>query len=281
MALLSVFSRLLPAAKVKVAYYHHGPTSDQEQAQYRGQAMNLIRDRVVNLQLDTYEFVSEQSLTELTSESQMRDARWAFLNKLRASDRDIVVTGHHLGDHFETMMLKMIRGTSLEGVSAFKMLQNRIFRPLLNCTKGELVEYATDCGVSWLEDPSNKDDRYLRNWLRETWIPSLDARVAGGSDNLARSLFKIVTSESTFSESDLVFCREGEEEGISRVWYLGLTGSDQNKALALFLKKHQIYEFTAGHLEEIRKRLDKNQKDFTFEILRRKWVINASQIMLR
>jgi len=57
--------------------------------------------------------------------------------------------------------------------------------------------------------------------------------------------------------------------------------SDQLRGLALFLKSHQIHNFTSGQLEEIKKRLDNNQKDITFEILGKKWVINASQIMLR
>ncbi|AGH95590.1 tRNA lysidine(34) synthetase TilS [Pseudobdellovibrio exovorus] len=284
MALLSVFSRLLPQAKVKVAYYHHGPSEVESQNQYRQQALEHVRQKVDELSLSGYEFVTEGSQQALVSEQEMRDARWAFLNRLaQEGDGAVIVTGHHWGDHFETVLLKMIRGTSLEGVSAFKMWQKGIFRPLLNCTKDELMSYVRDRGFLWVEDPSNQDEDYLRNWLRENWLKSLEAKVTGGPDNLARSLFKIISSAESRGGLELVFAKESKEsaEGLSREWYLGLTKAEQLTAIALFLKKHQIYQFTSGQLEEIRKRLDKNQKDFTFELLRRKWVINASQIMLQ
>lgn len=280
MALLSIFSRLLPQAKVKVAYYHHGPSESPIQAQYRQQALELVRQKVDELGLSHYEFISEIGGKALVSEQEMREARWTFLNRLAQAEGAIVVTGHHWGDHFETVLLKMIRGTSLEGVNTFKMWQKGIFRPLLNCTKDELAGYVRDRNFLWVEDPSNQDEHYLRNWLRENWLKSLEEKVTGGPDNLARSLFKIISSADSHAGLELVYTEESPE-GLSREWYLGLTKAEQLTAIALFLKKHQIYQFTSGQLEEIRKRLDKNQKDFTFEILRRKWVINASQIMLQ
>jgi hypothetical protein len=97
---------------------------------------------------------------------------------------------------------------------------------------------------------------------------------------LAESLFRIASQLDSQAEFKLVFDTDSELPALSRAWYLTLSRADQSRALALYLKSRSISEFTSGQIEEIRKRLDKNQKDLIFEILGRKWVINATQIML-
>lgn len=280
MVLLEVFLKLKPKAYIKVAYYHHGNSSDKIQEEYRNQSRDVVKNRISRLNLNNVIFCTEKSDKILSSEEQMRIARWGFIRSLKTSD-EIIATAHHLDDLFETMLLKMIRGTSPDGLLSFKMWNNEILRPFLETQKVELLAYAEKQKIDWVEDPSNKEEQYLRNWIRQKWLKDLDDRVEAGSKNMAKSLLKIVSSVSEKQSFDLVLDANSESTVLSRQWYVSLSKSDQLRGLALFLKKHQIYSFTSGQLEEIRKRLDKNKKDITFELLGRKWVINASQIMIQ
>lgn len=280
MVLLEVFLKLKPKAHIKVVYYHHGNSNDIMQDEYRNRSHDVVKNKISNLNSDNVIFYTEKSDKILSSEEQMRSARWGFIRSLKTSD-EIIVTAHHLDDLFETMLLKMIRGTSLDGLLSFKMWNNEILRPFLETHKIELLDYAEKQKIDWVEDPSNKEEQYLRNWIRQKWLKDLDDRVESGSKNMAKSLLKIVSSAAEKQSFDLVFDTNSESTVLSRQWYVSLSKADQLRGLALFLKKHQIYSFTSGQLEEIRKRLDKNKKDITFELLGRKWVINASQIMLQ
>lgn len=279
MVLLEVFLRLLPQARLKVAHFHHGPTGNSEQDSFRELALDAVKHKISGVNRENILFCSEKSAVRLESEDQLRIARWNFLKELKTSD-EIFVTAHHLDDRLETMLLKMLRGTSLDGVLAFRMWNDEVFRPFLNSTKSELAEFAESRKIGWIEDPSNRHDHYLRNWLREKWLKDLDEKLEGGSKNLAKSLLKIGNSANEKSVFELVLDEDKDQFVLSRQWYVSLSKSDQLRGLALFLKKHQIHSFTSGHLEEIRKRLDKNQKNITFEILGKKWVINASRIVL-
>jgi tRNA(Ile)-lysidine synthase len=278
--LLDVLSRVKPRAQIKVAYFHHGPSSDQEQQNFRDEAAELVKRQVGVMAKSNITFVMSKSAVVLTSEEQMRKGRYTFLKSLK-SNEDILVTGHHLDDRAETILLKMIRGTPLAGVISFKVWNQEIFRPFLNETKVEILKYANENKLRWVEDPSNKDEVYLRNWLRENWLKNLEEKCPGGRANLAKSLFRIIDQSTDLETLKLELTEEDAQLGLSRQWYVSLSKADQLRGLALFLKKHHITNFTSGQLEEIRKRLDKNQKDITFELLGRKWVINATQIVLQ
>lgn len=268
MVLLHVVKKLKPAAVFKILHYHHGSSRKPEQQSYRNQVVEFLQNRE--------SVIVEKAVDLLSSEQEMREARWSFIRR-KAEPGEIILTGHHLDDRLETILLKLVRGSSLEGISAFQMWNGKLFRPLLNVSKLQLLDYAQINKLEWKEDPSNQDPAYLRNWLREVWLPQLEQRLAGGTKNMARSLLNIVDQSSQSRTFELVF----EGEAISRDWFKELENSEQLRALAQYLKLNGIISFSTGQLEEIRKRLDKNQKDITFELLGKKWVINAMQIMIR
>ncbi|MCC2677721.1 MAG: putative cell cycle protein [Pseudobdellovibrio sp.] len=278
MALLQMFVRLKPSADIKVLHYHHGRSQDPEINSFRDKSLDCVKSAVESLRKSNVNFLSAKSDADLHSEEQFRDARMEFFKK-SVNSGDVLVTAHHLDDRFETVLLKMIRGSSMDGVRSFQMWNGQFFRPFLQTAKAELLEYSRNSDLKWVEDPTNDRSDYLRNWVRREWLEDLEKKVPGGKSNLARSLFKMIDSEDdrTFEES---FMAQTNANVLNRQWFSLLSPHNQNRSLALFLKKHQVYEFTAGQLEEIRKRLDKNQKELTFEMLGRKWVINATQIVI-
>lgn len=275
-ALLYLLKRLRPQAEIRVAHFHHGPTTETGQLNFRDDCVALIRNLCHELDVG---LLIEESPKILQSEAHFREARWEFIRRNRLASEPIV-TAHHLDDWVETLTLKLIRGVGPEGFIAFKMWDGEIFRPLLETIKTDILVYAADNKLKWIEDPSNTSEGYLRNWLRERWFKELDQRIPLGYQNYSRSLLRLCEELSQNQSFGLEFFKNSPELGLDRHWFNALSDKLQIKALNLFLRHHSIFNFTSGQLAELQKRLDKNQKDITFNLSHVKWIINETQIML-
>ncbi|MBO9566220.1 MAG: tRNA lysidine(34) synthetase TilS [Niastella sp.] len=101
-----------------------------------------------------------------------------------------IVTAHHLDDNVETVMMKFFKGTGVAGLRGILPKQGKIVRPLLFARKEELTAFATAHQLSWVEDSSNAQDKYARNYLRHQVVPLLEGLypevISNLSDNIAR-----------------------------------------------------------------------------------------------
>jgi len=279
MALLNVMLTLKPQAHFTVAHFHHGDAENAAQQDYRDRCVQTIADFIEKHSDKKISFITEKSKTHLKSEAEMRDGRWSFIQKLRDKDQPIL-TAHHLDDWVETLTLKLIRGVGVQGFTAFRDWDGIIFRPFLRHHKTDLQAYAEEKKIGFVEDPSNDSDQYLRNWLRHEWFRSLDEKNPSGYQNYSRSLLQLQQALQETDVLELQFFDNNHAAGLDRNWFFSLSEMYQLKALAQFLRSQNIFSFTTGQLKEIKKRLDKNQKDLTFTVINVKWVINASQIMI-
>lgn len=113
----------------------------------------------------------------------------AFLNHVC----DFVALAHHVDDQVETMMLQLLRGAGVKGVSAMPLLKpanpqmHATVRPLLDASREQLHDYATQNGLTWIEDESNADVRYPRNFLRHQILPELAECFPQYRETIARS----------------------------------------------------------------------------------------------
>lgn len=113
----------------------------------------------------------------------------AFLNHVC----DFVALAHHADDQVETMMLQLLRGAGVKGVSAMPLLKpanpqmHATVRPLLDASREQLHDYATQNGLTWIEDESNADVRYPRNFLRHQILPELAECFPQYRETIARS----------------------------------------------------------------------------------------------
>jgi tRNA(Ile)-lysidine synthase len=117
-------------------------------------------------------------------EAAARSARYAVLE---STDCDWVVLGHHRDDQAETVMLNLLRGSGVHGAAGMAEVRGRLLRPLLDFTRGQIVAYARQAGLSWVEDESNEDSSYRRNFLRREIIPELEKKFPQAVANLARA----------------------------------------------------------------------------------------------
>jgi tRNA(Ile)-lysidine synthase len=122
-------------------------------------------------------------------EAGARDQRRAFLDftadALRPDTR--IALGHSADDRVETLLLNLLRGCGLTGLSAMPPRAGRIVRPLIECRRQDIRAYAAERGLPVREDPSNLDARFERNRLRLEVLPRLEALRPGALAALART----------------------------------------------------------------------------------------------
>jgi tRNA(Ile)-lysidine synthase len=118
---------------------------------------------------------------------------------------DFVALAHHADDQVETLLLQLLRGAGVRGASVMPQLAERtgsvpLVRPLLHCSRQEILDYATAHQLQWIEDESNADDSYPRNFLRHRVLPLLGERFPAYRDTLARSARHFAEASSLLDE---------------------------------------------------------------------------------
>ncbi len=103
-----------------------------------------------------------------------RDLRYQWFEELiRNNDFDFLLTAHHADDNLETFLINLTRGTGLDGLTGIPTINDKIIRPLIPFTRKEIKTYAIQNKLTWREDESNAETKYLRNKLRHNFIPIL------------------------------------------------------------------------------------------------------------
>lgn len=120
---------------------------------------------------DTESFAKDNKLSIQVAARQLRYI-W-FHQLLQENNLDYILTAHHLDDNLETFLINLTRGTGLEGLTGIPVQNDKIVRPLLNFSRKEIEEFASENKIEWREDSSNSSDKYLRNKLRHDVVPIL------------------------------------------------------------------------------------------------------------
>ena len=176
-ALLSLFAKsreIQPHLQLRAIHIHHGlsPNADQWLAHCQQICQQL------NIPLITKKV---QVNKKNGIEQGAREARYQAILDERLPN-EVVATAHHLQDQTETFFLALKRGSGVKGLSAMQMeselFSMPIFRPLLHCSKARLEGFVRAEKLSWVEDESNADNRYERNFLRNQVLPQLRERWA-------------------------------------------------------------------------------------------------------
>ncbi|MBA2648857.1 MAG: tRNA lysidine(34) synthetase TilS [Legionella sp.] len=123
-------------------------------------------------------------------EEAARQARYAFFSTLMSKETCLVLA-HHGDDQAETILLQLMRGTGVDGLSGMSSWAHwnfgRLARPLLGYSRKQLEQYARDHHLNWIEDESNDDTHFSRNFLRHKIIPLLKFKWPKVVDTLAKT----------------------------------------------------------------------------------------------
>lgn len=146
------------------------------------------------------------------------DARKARYAALRAclGEGEALVTAHHQDDQAETVLLRLMRGSGVQGLAGMRALSGFppgwLWRPLLQVPRSELRAEAEARGLHWVEDPHNRDRRYARSFLRTDILPRLAEHWPAVCSQLAHAAeLQREASEllNEVAEQDLVRLRQG------------------------------------------------------------------------
>lgn len=111
------------------------------------------------------------------SEETMRDLRYAFFEKTRIDQKaGKILIAHNQNDQAETLLMRLLRGSGLSGLSSMKAKNGHIIRPLIEMSRDDIMRYLQERNISFREDTSNKDVLYFRNQIRHILIPFLEQR---------------------------------------------------------------------------------------------------------
>lgn len=151
--------------RLTVAHFDHGIREDSSKDR------ELVAELSKKYGLDF--IYGEGKLGPNASEAEAREARYSFLRQVVInSNSDALITAHHMDDRLETLIINLIRGTGRKGLTSLQETESTK-RPLLKVSKQELKHYAHKHNLSWREDSTNSDDRYLRNYVRIHLLPKL------------------------------------------------------------------------------------------------------------
>lgn len=177
-------------------------------------------------------------------EAKARAARYAYMASLMR-EGDVLVTAHHQEDQAETVLLQLLRGASPKGLSAMPMsaafAQGLLARPLLTVSKQSIRAYAQEKHLDWIEDDSNQDPKYARNYLRHAVLPLLTARWPSMAATLSRSARLCAESSVLLDEYAALLLARCDQGGYLSILSLKTLSRPQQKiVLRYYLQQYAM-----------------------------------------
>lgn len=136
-------------------------------------------------------------------EAAAREARYKALASLLTPGA-LLLTAQHAEDQAETFLFRVLRGAGVRGLAAMPRVRplgaGLLVRPLLGCRRGELEQYAQQNRQVWVEDPTNRDLRFSRNYLRHEVVPRLVSHWPQATASLARAAEHMAETQTLLDE---------------------------------------------------------------------------------
>jgi tRNA(Ile)-lysidine synthase len=174
---------------LRLAHVNHslrGTESDEDEAFVRALASRLDLEVDV-VRVETAAYAAEQ---RQSTEAAARELRYAVLRRmLRAWSGDLIAVGHNRDDQSETILMNLLRGSGLAGLSGMSERSLDIVRPFLHLSREAIGHALTTVGETYRTDSSNADLRPRRNLLRNTVLPTLEGIHPGVGATIARTAF--------------------------------------------------------------------------------------------
>ena len=198
-------------------------------------------------------------------EQQARNSRYqAYLQHLQADE--MLVLAHHQQDQAETLMLRLLSGAGVDGLAAMKQIDIRenltIWRPLLNISREQICQWASDLNVQNIEDPTNADTYYDRAWARQTLWPVLSERYPKMQAALVRTSELMQDAQDILQEvlqQDLASC--GTETQLDLGKFLQLSKSRQRQLLSAWMKGKEQYRPSLAMVERLQREVIHAKQD--------------------
>jgi len=202
-ALLYILNAIKKTLNIKLhaAHLNHkirGKQSDQDALFVR----NICRKLGIPCTVEEFDVPGFAKQKGLNLEDAARQMRYEFFERVAARyGADKIAVGHTADDNIETFIMKLIRGSGLQGLEGIPQVRGKVIRPLLGIFRKELEDYLKQKGIKAREDKTNKDTKYLRNRVRLDLIPELSKYNRNIKDVILRTI-RTVRKDRDFIEGE-------------------------------------------------------------------------------
>ncbi len=258
-------SQTNPNLKLIVAHFDHGIRPDSHKD------LELVRDYTHKYGLGFY--FKEGHLGKKTSEQIARESRYDFLKTIvKKEQASGLITAHHQDDLIETTILNIIRGTGRKGLTSLSS-SKELCRPLLKYPKSEIINYAKSHNLTWREDSTNNDLKYLRNYIRHKIVTKLD-------DKSRIKLISLIDNQTELNKAiddqlSGILKANLKANKLPRLWLNSLDSSLTREILAAWLRQNEVREFNRLTIERLSSQLKTIRTGKAVDVIN-KWVIVSS-----
>jgi tRNA(Ile)-lysidine synthase len=201
-------------------------------------------------------------------ESEARTQRYQFF-RMQLSAKDFLLLGHHIDDQAETLLYRLFRGAGLRGLSAIPEQRaeglGKLIRPLLNKTREELYSSAKEAKLDWIEDLSNSDISYDRNYIRAKILPTIQQRWPAANKTLARAASNMSSIAALLDEYAVELQSRCDWQPARWGWsldaskFIDLSPAAQAHLLAVAFNQLDLQGFDSAYLEKVHKLLQSRE----------------------
>ncbi len=158
---------------VHVNFQLRGAESDRDEAFVR-QLADKYQKPFFAKKFDTAAYAKSEKISLQVAARNLRYEWFKTFIGNRVDQCKFLLTGHHLDDNMETMLMYFFRGTGIAGLTGMPAKKGHLVRPLLKISRKQLKEFTLEQKLDWVEDSSNDSDDYTRNFFRNQLIPSIN-----------------------------------------------------------------------------------------------------------
>ena len=185
----------------------------------RGKKVSSIKYKVSSIK---YQVLRQEQETS-NEKQETRNEQQNTNNEKRETRNEklfYILTAHHADDNIETVVMNFFRGTGIHGLTGMDTLHQKIFRPLLPFKKEEITAYANERQLAYVEDSSNANSQYTRNFFRNELLPSIKNFFPKAEENILKNLGRFNEAAAIYDEAIQIYKRnlienKGNEEHIS------------------------------------------------------------------
>ncbi len=256
--LLDIFSKISKIKPIRLSAIHVNHNISPNSSHWAEFCQNLCNK--YNIKLET----ASIKVTKIGGEGLENSARKARYKEFYNLRSDVIILAHHKDDQIETMLSQIMRGSSITncaGMLSISQKNNKIFwRPLLDIDKSEIVKYVEENSLTNIEDESNSDNQYLRNFIRNDIMPQLisyDKNIINKLSQLVNNFSESVKLHEDLARIDLN--NLSENLTIDKSEFLKLAEHRQINLLNYLIKNNEIPLTSQKSLREFCRQLHSKQ----------------------
>ncbi len=253
--------------------------SERDEVFVRKLAIKYSKEFFVK-QFETEKFATENKISIQVAARNLRYDWFSDLQKSIENKASYILTAHHKNDTIETVLFNFFRGTGISGLTGIKTFdkERKIIRPLLNFTKEEIINYAKENKLDFVEDSSNELNKYSRNFFRNKVLPLVKENIFNVETNIFNNSSKLKEAEILYHQAIEIHKKILVEkfENDFKISILKLKKTNPINTIIWEIIKE--FGFSADQVFEIKKLLNSQSGSYvassTYRIINnRKWLI--------